>query len=38
MDMHQVIAEALEMGERCVEAVRASRPLPTFPVPLERLL
>ena len=38
MDMHQVIGEALEMGERCVEAIAASRPLPTFPVPPEQLL
>jgi UDP-galactopyranose mutase len=38
MDMHQVIGEALELGKRCVEAVGASRPLPTFPVPPEQLL
>jgi hypothetical protein len=38
MDMHQVIGEALAMGECCVEAIGASRPLPTFPVPPEQLL
>jgi UDP-galactopyranose mutase len=38
MDMHQVIGEALAMGESCVEAIGASQPLPTFPVPPEQLL